>query len=56
MMMMGKETAMKRTFLILALALTLVCIGAAVYGFIWVRQYQVLQDDEPEVVLVPDIG
>jgi len=55
-MMMGKETAMKRTFLILALALTLVCIGAAVYGFIWVRQYQVLQDDEPEVMLVPDIA
>ena len=29
--------------------------GLTVYGFIWVRQYQQLADDEPEIVLSPDV-
>jgi acetyl esterase/lipase len=45
---------MKRILLFISLALVLVCIGAAVAGFAWLRQYQALQDEEPAVVLVPD--
>jgi hypothetical protein len=28
----------------------------SIYGFIWVRQYQQLADEEPEVILSPDIS
>ena len=30
--------------------------GLAIYGFIWVRQYQKLTDEEPEIVLSPDVS
>jgi acetyl esterase/lipase len=29
--------------------------GLSIYGFIWVRQYQQLADEEPNLVLSPDI-
>ena len=29
--------------------------GLIIYGFAWIRQYQALADDEPQVVLSPDI-
>lgn len=42
---------LKRLGVLLAIALCTL----AVYGFIWVRQYQHLADEEPEITLSPDI-
>ncbi|MGZ9234449.1 MAG: alpha/beta hydrolase fold domain-containing protein [Anaerolineales bacterium] len=30
--------------------------GLTIYGFVWVRQYQALADEEPEITLSPDIS
>jgi acetyl esterase/lipase len=47
---------MKRILLPLMIALTLVCLGLAGYGFLRLRQYQALVEDEPEVSLAPDVA
>jgi acetyl esterase/lipase len=47
---------MKRSFLFLAIALILVCIGLSGYSLLRVRQFQALLDNEPEVALAPDVA
>jgi len=46
---------MKKAVKWLSIILGISLCGLSIYGLIWVRQYQALADDEPEVVLTPDV-
>jgi acetyl esterase/lipase len=47
---------MKKYFRWILLVLLVSLCGASVYGFAWIRQYQAVLEEEPEVELVPDFA
>ena len=47
---------MKKLILWLSILLIIGLCALTIYGFIWVRQYQQLTDEEPQIVLAPDIS
>jgi acetyl esterase/lipase len=47
---------MKKAFLWIGVAAGIVLCGLTILGWSWLRQYQALKDDEPEIVLVPDVA
>jgi len=46
---------MKKVVKWFSIILVVSLCGLSIYGLIWVRRYQALADDEPEVVLTPDV-
>ncbi len=47
---------MRKAFLRIGVVTSIILCGLSVLGWSWIRQYQALADEEPEIVLSPDIA